>query len=116
MDEHQAIAIGSQVRRARKAHDWTQGQLATEAGVAPGTVVSVELGKNVRPGSLRSVLDALNIPPISDAPKTVDNGVKLALDLVEKWLAAMPESRRLAATEALIRFTVLGDWTSNDST
>ena len=114
MDEHQASAIGSQVRRARKGQGWTQDQLADDAGVAPGTVVRIEGGKKVRPGSLRSVLDALGIPPISDVPKTVDGGIRLALDLVEKWLAAMPESRRQDATEALIRFTVLGDWTNAD--
>lgn len=110
MSEQQASDVGAQVRRARKSRDWNQNDLAREAGVAPGTVVSIENGRTVRPGNLRAVLDVLGIPPISDTPRTVDNGVKLALDLVQKWLEALPEESRPQAIQELTRFTVLGDW------
>lgn len=110
MDEQRAISVGSQIRRARKSHEWTQDRLAEESGVAPGTVNRIENGKPVRPGSLRAVLDALNIAPISETPRTLDNGVKLALELVQTWLEAMPETSRAHAIQELTRFTVLGDW------
>lgn len=110
MDEHQAISVGGQVRRARKSHEWTQGTLAEKAGVAPGTVNSIENGRNVRPGNMRAVLDALGIPPIVDTPQTVDDGIKLALELVQKWLEALPDNQRDAAIQELTRFTVLGEW------
>ena len=110
MDEQQASSLGSQVRRARKAREWTQSDLAREAGVAPGTVVSIENAKKVRPGNLRAVLDALGIPPISDSPHELDDDVKLALEIVQRWLEAMTEAARTAAIRELTRFTVLGDW------
>ena len=110
MDEHQASSLGSQVRRARKSNEWTQAELADEAGVAPGTVNSIENARKVRPGNLRAVLDALGIPPISDTPHTVDAGIQLALDLVQKWLEALPDADRDAAIQELTRFTVLGEW------
>ena len=115
MDDQTASTVGGQVRRARKTRGWTQGNLAEAAWVAPGTVTSVENDRKVRPGNLRAVLDALDIPPISDTPRTVDDGVKLALDLVQKWLEAMPESKRQQAIQALTRFTVLGEWSADQT-
>lgn len=110
MNEQQKTAVGSQVRRARKSRDWTQNDLADAAGVAPGTVTSIEVGRNVRPGNLRAVLDALGIAPTSDEPRAVDDGIKLAVDLVQNWLEALPESARASAVQELTRFVVLTDW------
>lgn len=107
MDAEQAAQIGAQVRRARRAHDWTGNQLADEAGVAPGTVVRIENGRPVRPGNLRAVLDALKIPPLAQTHREVDENVKLALDIVEKSLMALPDDQRDEATRALIRYMTL---------
>lgn len=105
--------IANLVRRARKSREWSQDDLAREAGVAPGTVGSVELGRNVRPGNLRAVLDALGIDPavMDDTPTAAtvaeDEDVQLVLDVIRKYLEGRPEGEeRKAAVHALIRFTV----------
>lgn len=107
MDAGQAAQVGAQVRRARRAHDWTGAELAERAGVAPGTVVRIENGRSVRPGNLRAVLDALEIPPLADIHRDVDENVRLALDIVEKSLMALPAGERDEATRALIRYMTL---------
>jgi transcriptional regulator with XRE-family HTH domain len=106
-DSRQVHEIASRVRRMRRAQDWTQVELAQHAGVAPGTVNSIENGRPVRPGNLRAVLDALHIP-MPSAPE--GNGTRLAMDMVQQWLTAMPETDRPEAIQALTRFTVLGEW------
>lgn len=110
MDHEQAARIGAQVRRARRANDWTGKQLAEAAGVASGTVVSIENGRPVRPGNLRAVLDALKIPPLADTERGVDENVRLALDIVEKSLMAVPVDKRDAATRDIIRYMTLRDF------
>ncbi len=107
MDSEQAAQVGAQVRRARRAHDWTGKQLADAAGVAPGTVVSIENGRPVRPGNLRAVLDALEMAPLAETHRDVDENVRLALDIVEKSLMAIPTGERDEATRALIRYMTL---------
>lgn len=110
--EQQMASIGAQVRRARKARGWTTLQLAHEAGVAQGTVVSVENGRKVRPGNLKAVLDALQVQVATDDP-TLDESVTLAVDLVRKWLLAMPAAERSHAVNDLVRFTMLGQQSRN---
>lgn len=82
-------------------------QLAAEAGVAQGTVVSVENGRKVRPGNLKAVLDALEVTVASE-DTSPDESVQLALDLVSKWLMAMEPAQRSHAVNDLVRFTMLG--------
>lgn len=106
-DAEQAAKIGAQVRRARRANDWTGKELAERAGVSPGTIVSIENGRPTRPGNLRAVLDALNIPPIAETEATVDDDVKLAVDVVKAALMATPAERRHAAAHDLIRYVTL---------
>jgi transcriptional regulator with XRE-family HTH domain len=110
--EQQKASIGAQVRRARKARGWTTLQLAHEAGVAQGTVLSVENGRNVRPGNLKAVMDALDVIATND-DTTPDESVKLALDLVKKWLLAMEPAERSHAVNDLVRFTMLGQHSRN---
>jgi len=108
MDAQQAAKLGAQVRRARKAHDWTQAQLAETAGVAGGTIVRIETGQNVRPGNLRAVLDALGIPPLSQASTKAPTNVQTALDVVEGWLMAIEDpAERDNAVMDLIRYATL---------
>lgn len=103
-DAETAGRVGAQVRRARKARGWTDNDLAEAAGVAPGTIVRIENGRPVRPGNMTAVLNALEIPPISETARTVDATVKLALDVVETALMAIPEDRRNEAVHNLIRY------------
>jgi transcriptional regulator with XRE-family HTH domain len=102
--------IATQVRRARKSNDWTGEQLASRAGVAGGTIVRIENGRPVRPGNLRAVLDALGMTDLLEPPEEMDNGVQLALDLVQKWLTAIEDpAERDRAVQELTRFVVLRD-------
>lgn len=108
MDAQQAAKLGAQVRRARRAHDWTQAQLADEAGVAGGTIVRIETGKNVRPGNLRAVLDALDIPPLSESSEQRPTNVQTALDVVENWLISIDDpAERDNAVMDLVRYATL---------
>lgn len=109
MEPVEAARIGAQVRRARKISEWTTQELADAAGVAQGTVVRIENGRPVRPGNLRAVLDSLGIPAISETVRDVDEDVRLALDLVEKTLMAVPVADRGAEVRALIRYLTLRD-------
>jgi transcriptional regulator with XRE-family HTH domain len=107
MDERQRQSLAAQIRSARRAKGWTQDDLAEQAGVAPGTVLRIEKGENVRQGNLRAVLDALGIPPLSLAPPDTDPGIELAKDLVEKWLLAKEPEERNAAIQELTRWIVI---------
>ena len=107
LSPQQASDVAAMVRRARKAKGLTGMQVAEAAGVAPGTVVSIENARAVRSGNLRAVLGALGLPLLSDVPQTVDARVELALDLVRKWLQAMPDDQVDEAVRELTRFTVL---------
>lgn len=107
MENRQVHEIASRVRRMRRMNDWTQVELAQHAGVAPGTVNSIENGRPVRPGNLRAVLDALGIPLPTEPD---DDGIQLAIDMVQRWLVAMDQADRAQAIQALTRFTVLGEW------
>lgn len=107
--EQQAAAIGAKVRRARKAKNWTLEDLAHAAGIATNTANAVELGRKVRPGNLRAVLDALEMSPEQRTtdPTEIDGGVRLAMDLVQKWLEALPREERVQKVQDLTRFIML---------
>lgn len=105
--EQQAAAIGAKVRRARKAKGWTLVDLAEAAGVATNTANAVELGRKVRPGNLRAVLEVLELPTEQSDPTEIDGGVRLAMDLVQKWLEALPKEERVQKVQELTRFIML---------
>lgn len=87
-------------------------QLAAEAGVAQGTVVSVENGRKVRPGNLKAVLDALGVV-VTNEDTTPDEAVTLAVDLVRDTLMAMEPDQRAHAVHELVRFIMLGQSSRN---
>lgn len=105
MHASQALRIGTEVRNARKSKGWTNAQLADAAGVAPNTVSAIENGKNVRPGNLRAVLDALGIEPTT-AGASYSDDVELIRDMVGQWLLALPDSERKDAQGELMRFVL----------
>lgn len=106
--ERQLQSIAAQVRTARKSREWTQDELAQEAGVAPGTVLRLEKAQEVRQGNLRAILAALDIPPIANSSTAIDPGVELAKDLVEKWLLAMDtDEERNRAVQELTRWIMI---------
>jgi transcriptional regulator with XRE-family HTH domain len=106
---HQDIALAGRVRKARRARDWTQEQLAEAAQVAPGTVNRVENAKPVRPGNILAIVDALGLEIQQPEPSAFADDVQLALDLVAKSLHAIPEGpQRHEAVNQLIRFVTMG--------
>ena len=102
MDERQAARIGAQVRQARKRNALTVHDLAEKAGVAPNTVTRVELGRSVRPGNLRAILDALRIDPMADSDDVAQD-VELAQSVISQWLRHQPETRRREMIGRLMR-------------
>lgn len=104
-DESQAM--GTKVRGARKARGWTLVDLAERAGVAPNTANAVELGRKVRPGNLRAVLEAVDVLPERPDPTDIDGEVRLAQHLIQSWLEALPQERRVEAVQDLAKFVML---------
>jgi len=99
--------IAAQVRRARRAKGWTGAQLAEAAGVAGGTIVRIENGRDVRPGNLRAVLDALELTVQAEEPiREGDEDARFAVELVQKWIEALDPEERHEAIRDLTRFVV----------
>lgn len=107
MDDKQRAQVGAQVRQARKRHPWTVKELAREAGVAANTVTAVELGRKVRPGNLRAVLDALAIDPLAEqaghGDDAVSADVELASAVVAQWLRRQDGPTREQMIRELMR-------------
>ena len=66
--------VGPQIRAARKARGWTQGELARRAGVGESTIGAIERGeaggRNERAmRHLWEVLDLEREPPQEPAPR-----------------------------------------------
>lgn len=106
MDQEQRARLAQQITEARSTRALSQRDLATLAGVAQNTIVSLEAGRPTRPGSVRKVLDALGVEPISEQ---VERGldptdVHMSLDIVRMWLLGMPEAQREQAATELVRF------------
>jgi phage repressor protein C with HTH and peptisase S24 domain len=53
--------IAERLKHAREAKDWKQVQLATAAGVSPGTIGNIEAGTRQSKGSLPQIAEALGI-------------------------------------------------------
>lgn len=105
-DESQTAEIGARVRQARKARGWTINDLAEAAAVAPNTANNIELGRKVRPGNLRAVIDAVEVDQRPEPPG-IDGGVRLGMNLVQRWLEELPQERRVEAVQELTRFVML---------
>ena len=57
------MAVGSNIREARRAKGWKQRDLAREAGLSSVTVARIETGINVpKQDTLRSIARALGVP------------------------------------------------------
>lgn len=106
MDDEQRQSIARQVLAAREAAGMNQRELCKRAGVAQKTLVAVENGRSVRPGSLRKIQDALGIEPISEqVARGLDPAsVHLTLDIVRMWLLGMPTDEREQAASDLVGF------------
>lgn len=111
MDAQQAARLGAQVRQARKRHPWTVRELAEAAGIAPNTVTAIEAGKNVRPGNLRAVLDALGIDPLSsdDSASSADQDIALAQSIIAQWLRRQSADDRREMIRGLMRMVAADD-------
>lgn len=90
--------IGGQVRRERTLRGWTNAELARRAEVAPNTLSSIEAGRNVQPGSLRKVLDALGV---SEQSGEQPEDIATALLMVGAWLSQIDPVSRGQAIRSL---------------
>jgi len=52
----------NRIRAARQALDWTQNELAVQAGISARTVHAVEKGRPCRQATKRRILAALGVP------------------------------------------------------
>lgn len=67
----------------------------------------IENGREVRPGNLRAVLDALDLVVAdSEHPVEADEDARFAVELVGKWIEALDPDDRAAAIRDLTRFVV----------
>lgn len=104
-----AANIAAQIRRARKARGLSQKDLAEVVGVAERTVSAAEQGKAVRPGNLYAIRTYLGLPDGDqerdpDSPR--EQKLSLLHDLLDKWVAALPEDQLDPAATELSRWIV----------
>lgn len=73
--------IGSRIKEARSALDWSQVQLADEAGVTQSAIGNIESGLRQRPRELVSIAKALRVSPewleTGKGPRTERASLKL---------------------------------------
>lgn len=104
MDEQQRATFGAEVRRARKLRGWTQEELAAAAQVDAKTLSKIERGiAGTRPGIVNSVRDTLGLQLPSDEPKTVEEDLELALEMVAQWIRAA--ENQVDRKDRLLRLT-----------
>ena len=54
-------SLGGRIREARRAHAWSQSQLAEQADVSRPTIARIEAGQRVRMGTLETVAEVLGL-------------------------------------------------------
>lgn len=93
-DSEQGRWVGLRVREERQRRGWTGATLAEKAGIAPNTVVAIEQGRRVRPGSIAKVRAALDLEV--DAPPP-DPYTESAVEAVREWMtSAATQEEQLA--------------------
>lgn len=102
MESHM-LNTGRRVKNSRKSRGWSAARLASEAGVAPNTVSSIENGKTVRDGNLRKVLDVLGIEPEVSESKVYPDDIDLLLHFVGEYLEQVPLGERREIGDAITR-------------
>lgn len=104
--DSQQVAIGKQVRAARKARGWTAARLAQEARIAPNTVGSIERGEGYQDGKLAAVLKALDFTPQLSIGTDYPDDVEEARTWLSAHLVAMSPEHRRDTVDALIHFLI----------
>lgn len=107
MTIEQTMRLVQQLRQARKAKGWSQAQLAQEAGLAPNTVMRLESGQKVRPGSLTAAMAALGVEHIADMDlerSDLSDAQQLVLEITEQWIKALPPAEVDQAARDLTRW------------
>lgn len=62
-----ALVYGPLLRAARRAKGWTQAELATRLGIAPGSVLRFEVGRRYpQPAMLKEIKRLLKVAPLAD--------------------------------------------------
>ena len=58
-----AAPLASRVRLKREEKSWTQAELAAKAGTTEAKIEKIENGKNVHPGDIEAIAEALDVSP-----------------------------------------------------
>src|SRR5690242_16680303 len=106
VNNDQLRSVGEQIVAAREARGWSQTDLAQHAGFTDNTIRKVERGIKVAPGTLRKVLETVDIEPLANNHKRAGfpPDVELVRDLIGMYLVALPEDQRPEVAFALTRF------------
>jgi transcriptional regulator with XRE-family HTH domain len=117
VDEDLRGEVGRRVASKRKARGWTQQQLADEAGVSRGTVVSIEAGRaQNQPPKLASVLEALGMNADTASSPEPDDAwpqkVRIFARVIGHHVSSMPEKDQDKAIEVLMDLMISGRWRS----
>ena len=85
--------IGERLLQARRLRMWTQGRLASEAGVSPTTVSGIESGRISSPhfGTVRKLAVALNISPRNLISAEESAGPETSTPLSLEWARSTQE-------------------------
>jgi len=99
--------LGLQVRAARKARKWKQGDLAKAAGVSIGTIQNLELGKRkTDPGNVIAIRQALDLEGDEvETRKTWPSDIQVIVNMIGQCLLGKsPEERYAFSMEMVDRF------------
>jgi len=96
--------IAERLQEARLSKEWTQGQLASAAGVSQGTIGNIESGLRKNPRELLAIASALGVSPDwlktgkggkePASPPATSTSLKDAIELLAGLLNAMGDDQR----------------------
>jgi transcriptional regulator with XRE-family HTH domain len=106
--------IAQRLLEARLSKEWTQGQLASAAGVSQGTIGNIESGLRKNPRELLAIASALGVSPDwlktgkgskePAAPTAVFTSLEDAIGLLAGLLNAMEDDQRAQVEQRMRTF------------
>ena len=102
MAKNLGTTLGERIKRARKANDLTQAELAEQAGVSLRSLQDIEYGKNKNPG-VETVLSIAKVLQVTmdgllghaEAAEGMPTSLKAAADYLAAFVSAPDEVRCL---------------------
>lgn len=102
--ETERTLTGAQVKQLRLARRWSQKRLAQESGVSERMIRDLEADRHApQPANLKALLDVLIVDGDPEETRASwPEDVRLYLDILGAYLAALPEPERLPEMKRLI--------------